>query len=74
MKNMYKILLICGLLVAVSFAVYSVDDTDEEETGGNETTMDGGCPPECNWGCYPDGECCPEPIPGYPDNCRGGSS
>ncbi len=25
-----------------------------------------GCPSECDWGCYTDRTCCPEPEPGQP--------
>jgi len=53
------ILLVLGLVFAGTFLFSGVASVDAGGKPGN-------CPPECKYGCYLSGECCPKPDPGQP--------
>jgi len=71
MKKLYKILLLCGLLLlaAGTFVIINEDVSFVSADQGNSSYPGDfieGCPPACDWGCYTDGTCCAEPSPGQP--------
>ncbi len=74
MKKVYKILLICSLLLLATgtfititkdISFVSADEGNSTDVENPENPLDN-CPPECQWGCYDDLTCCPEPDPGQP--------
>lgn len=82
MKKLIGILIILiafTLLFGVGFLFRGITsaDVDHKTTNeimpfvsaaGNQTipSLHMNCPPECDWGCYTDRTCCPEPDPGEP--------
>jgi hypothetical protein len=63
-----KVLLVLGLIFigGLFFNQASFVNADNlQEKNLTFYPLDG-CPPQCEWGCYTNGECCTKPDPGEP--------
>ena len=73
-----KVLLVISLVLVTGFLLSNISFVNAEENLAVEgeivssapvsppVSSSDNCPPGCHWGCYENGDCCPQPDPGEP--------